>query len=49
VLPAEAVAGQMMADKAFGAKPAGLEKYGINWYTVRLMPIGGAANSRRGE
>lgn len=46
VLPAEAVAGTMLAEKAYGKNPAGLSKYGVNWYTVRLMPIGGAPGQR---
>lgn len=40
-LYAEAVAGSMLAKHAYGKNPPGLEQYGINWYTVRLMPIGG--------
>ena len=38
-LEAEAAAGPLEAHTLWGALPA-LDAYGINWYTVRLLPIG---------
>jgi hypothetical protein len=40
-LYAEAVAGPLLAKSVYGKNPPGIEKYGVNWYTVRLLPIGG--------
>jgi hypothetical protein len=38
-LTADAVAGSIPADKVYGKSKA-MSLYGIEWYTVRLMPIG---------
>ena len=39
-LKAAAVAGPIKAKDIYGTNPAGVELYGIDWYTVRLLPTG---------
>jgi hypothetical protein len=39
-LSATAVAGSVEAHQLYGKNLAGLDRYGIEWYTVRLMPVG---------
>ena len=40
VLSATAVAGPVEAHKQYGKGLRGVDAYGIDWYTVRLLPVG---------